>query len=169
MKCRGIDLIFPHRRNRRKSHTQDGSKLRRCRGRWKVNRLASGPSASRYTTGAFGRPVSRIDTVCLLDRCVGTVLKIRSSSCALAEYFDPTGTTVLDFPIATVRNNGIYSGYDAPSSSSWTILRAIFRRIASRSPRATSILHSHSEVREISSSSGNLPMQLPNVASSVVR
>jgi transposase len=35
----GIDMIAPHRRNRRKPRTQDGRKLRRYRRRWKVERL----------------------------------------------------------------------------------------------------------------------------------
>ena len=33
-----IDLIAPHRKNRRKPKTQDGRKLRRYRKRWKVER-----------------------------------------------------------------------------------------------------------------------------------
>jgi len=36
---RGIELIAPHRRNRRKPRTQDGRKLRRYKRRWKVERL----------------------------------------------------------------------------------------------------------------------------------
>lgn len=36
---RGIELIAPHRRNRKKPRTQDGRKLRRYRRRWKVERL----------------------------------------------------------------------------------------------------------------------------------
>jgi len=35
----GIELIAPHRRNRRRPRTQDGRKLRRYRRRWKVERL----------------------------------------------------------------------------------------------------------------------------------
>jgi transposase len=35
---RGIELIAPHRRNRKKVPTQDGRKLRRYRRRWKVER-----------------------------------------------------------------------------------------------------------------------------------
>ena len=34
---RGIELIAPHRENRRKQCTQDGRKLRRYKRRWKVN------------------------------------------------------------------------------------------------------------------------------------
>lgn len=35
---RGIDMICPHRKNRRKPRTQDGRKLRRYKRRWKVER-----------------------------------------------------------------------------------------------------------------------------------
>ena len=38
LKRRGIELIAPHRRNRKKPKTQDGRKLRRHRRRWKVER-----------------------------------------------------------------------------------------------------------------------------------
>ena len=36
---RSIEMIAPHRRNRKKKKTQDGRKLRRYRRRWKVERL----------------------------------------------------------------------------------------------------------------------------------
>lgn len=36
---RGIELIAPHRTNRRRPPTQDGRPLRRYRRRWKVERL----------------------------------------------------------------------------------------------------------------------------------
>ena len=36
---RGIELIAPHRSNRKKPATQDGRKLRRYKRRWKVERL----------------------------------------------------------------------------------------------------------------------------------
>jgi transposase len=35
----GLELIAPHRRNRKKPKTQDGRPLRRYRRRWKVERL----------------------------------------------------------------------------------------------------------------------------------
>ena len=35
----GIEMIAPHRRNRKRAKTQDGRKLRRYRRRWKVERL----------------------------------------------------------------------------------------------------------------------------------
>ena len=36
---RGIEVIAPHRKKRRKQSTQDGRKLRRYKRRWKVERL----------------------------------------------------------------------------------------------------------------------------------
>jgi len=38
LKQRGIQLVCPHRKNRRKAPTQDGRALRRYRRRWKVER-----------------------------------------------------------------------------------------------------------------------------------
>ena len=38
LKNRGIELICPHKSNRRKSRTQDGRKLRRYKRRWKMER-----------------------------------------------------------------------------------------------------------------------------------
>jgi transposase len=38
LKKRGIDLICPHKSNRRKPPTQDGRKLRRYKRRWKMER-----------------------------------------------------------------------------------------------------------------------------------
>ena len=35
----GVELIAPHRSNRKKARTQDGRKLRRYRRRWKIERL----------------------------------------------------------------------------------------------------------------------------------
>ncbi len=36
---RGIELIAPHKSNRKKAPTQDGRKLRRYKRRWKIERL----------------------------------------------------------------------------------------------------------------------------------
>ena len=36
---RGVEMIAPHRKGRKKQKTQDGRKLRRYRRRWKVERL----------------------------------------------------------------------------------------------------------------------------------
>jgi transposase len=41
LKRRGIELIVPHRRGRKRAPTQDGRKLRRYRKRWKVERTFS--------------------------------------------------------------------------------------------------------------------------------
>ncbi len=41
LKRRGIELIVPHRRGRKRPATQDGRKLRRYRKRWKVERTFS--------------------------------------------------------------------------------------------------------------------------------
>ncbi len=41
LKRRGIELIVPHRENRKRPATQDGRKLRRYRKRWKVERTFS--------------------------------------------------------------------------------------------------------------------------------
>ncbi len=35
----GVEMIAPHRRNRKKAKTQDGCKLRRYKRRWKIERL----------------------------------------------------------------------------------------------------------------------------------
>src|SRR5829696_6517583 len=39
LKQMGIEMIAPHRRNRKKPKTQDGRKLRRYKRRWKVERF----------------------------------------------------------------------------------------------------------------------------------
>jgi len=39
LKERGIEMISPHKSNRRKARTQDGRPLRRYRKRWKAERL----------------------------------------------------------------------------------------------------------------------------------
>ena len=39
LKERGIEMIAPHRKNRKKKKTQDGRKLRRYKRRWKIERL----------------------------------------------------------------------------------------------------------------------------------
>lgn len=41
LKAKGIELIAPHKRNRRKAKTQDGRKLRHYRHRWTVERFFS--------------------------------------------------------------------------------------------------------------------------------
>jgi transposase len=39
LKEQGIEMIAPHRKNRKKKKTQDGRKLRRYKRRWKIERL----------------------------------------------------------------------------------------------------------------------------------
>jgi transposase len=39
LKGQGIEMIAPHKSNRKKSKTQDGRRLRRYRRRWKIERL----------------------------------------------------------------------------------------------------------------------------------
>ena len=39
LRARGIEMIAPHRRNRKKPATQDGRPLRRYKRRWKIERL----------------------------------------------------------------------------------------------------------------------------------
>ena len=39
LKERGVELISPHKKNRKKPKTQDGRKLRRYRKRWRIERL----------------------------------------------------------------------------------------------------------------------------------
>ena len=39
LKERSIEMIAPHRRNRKKPRTQDGRTLRRYKRRWKIERL----------------------------------------------------------------------------------------------------------------------------------
>ena len=41
LKSKGIELICPHKKNRKKENTQDGRKLRRYKRRWKVERTFS--------------------------------------------------------------------------------------------------------------------------------
>jgi transposase len=39
LKEQGIEMIAPHKRNRKKSKTQDGRSLRRYKRRWKIERF----------------------------------------------------------------------------------------------------------------------------------
>ena len=44
---RGIEMICPHHRNRRRARRKDGRKLRPCRRRWKVDRTFAWPGNFR--------------------------------------------------------------------------------------------------------------------------
>lgn len=59
LQARGIELICPHRKNRRRPPTQDGRKLRRLRRRWKVERTFA-------WLGNFRRLVVRYDRSLLM-------------------------------------------------------------------------------------------------------
>jgi transposase len=59
LRVRGIELICPHRKNRRKAPTQDGRALRRYRRRWKVERTFA-------WLGNFRRLVVRYDRSLLM-------------------------------------------------------------------------------------------------------
>jgi len=55
--ARGIELIAPHRRNRRKPRTQDGRALRRYQRRWKVERLHAWLQNARRVVIRYERDV----------------------------------------------------------------------------------------------------------------
>lgn len=52
-KERGIELIAPHKCNRKKSKTQDRRKLRRYKRRWKIERLSAWPHNYRKITARY--------------------------------------------------------------------------------------------------------------------
>jgi transposase len=54
---RGIEMIAPHRRNRKKRKTQDGRKLRRYKRRWKIERLFAWLSNFRRLVVRYERRV----------------------------------------------------------------------------------------------------------------
>jgi transposase len=61
LKARGIELVCPHRKGRRKPPTQDGRALRRYRKRWKIERTFA-------WLGHFRRLIVRHDTHLLMYR-----------------------------------------------------------------------------------------------------
>ena len=54
---RGIEMIAPHRRNRKKPKTQDGRKLRRYKRRWKIERLFAWLGNFRRLVARYERKV----------------------------------------------------------------------------------------------------------------
>ena len=54
---RGIEMIAPHRRNRKRPKTQDGRKLRRYKRRWKIERLFAWLSNFRRLVVRYERRV----------------------------------------------------------------------------------------------------------------
>jgi transposase len=70
LKKRGIELIAPHRSNRRKKKTQDGRPLRRYKRRWKMERTIS-------WIGNYRRLVVRY------DRCIHIYQAFFNIACML--------------------------------------------------------------------------------------
>lgn len=56
----GVQMIAPHRSNRKKPKTQDGRVLRRYKRRWKVERLAAQLPPPGDALGAQGTELSRL-------------------------------------------------------------------------------------------------------------
>ena len=67
---RGIELICPHRKNRKKPPTQDGRPLRRYKRRWKVERTFSWWGNFRRLVVRWEYPIERyqafVNVACLL-------------------------------------------------------------------------------------------------------
>ena len=57
LQAHGIELIAPHRRNRRKPKTQDGRPLRRYKRRWKIERLNAWLQNARRVVIRYERDV----------------------------------------------------------------------------------------------------------------
>ena len=55
LKAQGVEMIAPHKANRRKAPTQDGRALRRYRRRWKVERLFAWLQNFRHLTTRYER------------------------------------------------------------------------------------------------------------------
>jgi len=55
LKAKGVEMIAPHRENRRKAPTQDGRALRRYERRWKVERLFAWLQSFRHLTTRYER------------------------------------------------------------------------------------------------------------------
>ena len=53
LKQKGVEMIAPHRRNRKKKNTQDGRKLRRYKRRWIVERFFAWLFNFRRTLGRY--------------------------------------------------------------------------------------------------------------------
>jgi len=55
---RGIEMVCPHRRNRRRASLQDGRALRRYRRRWKIERLIAWLGNFRRLVVRYERNIS---------------------------------------------------------------------------------------------------------------
>jgi transposase len=53
--AQGIEMIAPHRRNRKRKATQDGRPLRRYRRRWRIERLFAWLNAFKRTMARWDR------------------------------------------------------------------------------------------------------------------
>ena len=53
--AQGIEMIAPHRRNRKRKATQDGRPLRRYRRRWKIERLFAWLNTFKRTMARWDR------------------------------------------------------------------------------------------------------------------
>jgi transposase len=58
LRRRGIELIVPHRKNRRKPPTQDGRALRRYKRRWTVERTIAWLGNFRRLVGRYDRSLT---------------------------------------------------------------------------------------------------------------
>jgi transposase len=71
---RGVEMISPHRKGRKKPHTQDGRKLRRYQRRWKVERLFAWLQNFRRLVVRYEYHVENFLGMVLLG-CVKTLLR----------------------------------------------------------------------------------------------
>jgi len=76
LRAKGIEMIAPHRRNRRRPKTQDGRKLRRYKRRWKIERLFAWLGNFRRLVVRYGRRAEnylgfvRLGCIVILLRCL---------------------------------------------------------------------------------------------------
>jgi transposase len=71
--ARGIELIVPHRKNRKRPATQDGRSLRRYRHRWIVERSIAWLGAFRRITTRYDRLVKVYEAMLLIACLMVTV------------------------------------------------------------------------------------------------
>lgn len=68
--ARGIELVCPHRRGRRRPPRQDGRRLRRYRRRWRVERTFAWLTAWRRIGTRFDRDASMYHASVLVVTCM---------------------------------------------------------------------------------------------------
>ena len=66
----GVELVAPHRKNRKKSPTQDGRVLRRYKRRWKIERLFAWLSKFRKVITRWERCAERYTGLVYLAFCM---------------------------------------------------------------------------------------------------